>query len=129
VASKVLRAQITIDDYQTSVMDKVYLKEYVINTLLDQMRTPLQNEMIIQNVGNPNIGTSTYTGTLHVGSGTSGTIIGSGYNTAIAGAISENPLTLRVVEFTKKGKVTRVELQYYVESGWQRVPRIQIEEK
>jgi hypothetical protein len=120
VASKVLKSQFTIDDYQTAVMDKQYLEEHITRNLIHQMQPELINEMTIINVGNPNIGMTTYTGTLNVGADTISTI---------RTEPELNLRDLRVVEFTKKGKVTKVELQYYAEGVWLRIPRVQIEEK
>ena len=34
----------------------------------------------------------------------------------------------RVCEYTKNGKVTRVELQYNVDGFWEKIPRVQVEE-
>lgn len=125
--SKILRSQLTIDDHQAMVMDKQYLKDYVTDRLLHEMRPALLNEMLIKNIGNPNTGTNTYTGTLTVGAST---ISGYNYNSAITNSSSTIPESeLRVVEFTKNGKVTKVELQRYTEDGWRRIPRIQIEDK
>jgi hypothetical protein len=124
VASKVLKVHITVDEFQTSIMDKHQLQDYVQRNLFAQMTSNIINEMTIEKDPNPNIGISTYTGTLHIGASTTSTI--SGYN-GVASTFQETEL--RVVEFTKKGKVTKVELQQYTHDGWRRVPRIQIEEK
>lgn len=123
MASKVLKTQLTVDDFQTSIMDSHQLKEFVERNLFAHMTDSIMKEMTIENVGNPNTGVTTYTGTLNVGAST---INGSSYSTTLR---DEPQLNLRVVEFTKKGKVTKVELQHYAEGGWLRVPRIQIEEK
>lgn len=128
VASKVLKAQITIDDFQTSIMDSHQLKEFVERNLFAHMTDSIMKEITIENVGNPNTGVTTYTGTLNVGAnGTYGASTISGVNGPIYSTTRK--LDLRVVEFTKNGKVTKVELQHYTEGSWLRVPRIQIEEK
>jgi hypothetical protein len=124
VASKVLKARISIDEFQTTVMDKHQLQDYIERNLFAQMSSNIIDEMTIEKDSNPNVGTSTYTGTLHVGANS---LTGSSYHSTIRNI--ETPLNLRVVEFTKKNKVTKVELQYYIEGNWLRVPRIQIEEK
>lgn len=123
MASKVLKAQVTIDEFQTSIMDKHQLKDFVERNIFAQMSDTVMNEIAIEKSANPNIGTNTYTGTLHVGASTI-----SGYN----GTMRDSPNTpnneLRVIEYTKNGKVTKVELQMRTNDGWRRVPRIQIEE-
>jgi hypothetical protein len=123
VASKVLKTQLTVDDFQTSIMDSHQLKEFVERNLFAHMTDSIMKEMTIENVGNPNTGVTTYTGTLNVGAST---INGSSYSTTVR---DQPRLNLRVVEFTKNGKVTKVELQHHIEGAWLRVPRIQIEEK
>jgi hypothetical protein len=120
VASKVLKAQLTVDDYQTAVLDSHQLQELVERRLFAEMTDSIIKEMTIENIGNPNTGISTYTGTLHVGANSISTI---------RTEPELNLRDLRVVEFTKRGKVTKVELQYYTEGGWLRIPRVQIEEK
>jgi hypothetical protein len=120
VVSKVLKAQLTVDEFQTSVMDSHQLQELVERRLFAEMTDSIIKEMTIENIGNPNIGMTTYTGTLNVGANTI---------TTIRTEPELNLRDLRVVEFTKKGKVTKVELQYYTEGGWLRIPRVQIEEK
>lgn len=120
MASKVLKAQVTIDEFHTSIMDSSQLQEHIKRNLFAQVSTAIINEMQIEKIANPNVGTNTYTGTLHVGASTI-----TGYNGTTR--TSPNP-ELRVIEYTKNGKVTRVELQMYTNDGWRRVPRIQIEE-
>ena len=125
MASKILKSQLTIDEYQTLVMDNQYLKDHVSHNLLHQMYPELLKEMTIENMGNTNTGTNTYIGTLTVGASTI-----SGYNaTSAISGYGATETELRVVEFTKNGKVTKVELQRYTEDGWRRIPRIQIEDK
>ena len=104
-------------------MDSHQLKEFVERNLFAHMTDSIMKEMTIENVGNPNTGVTTYTGTLNVGAST---INGSSYSTTVR---DQPRLNLRVVEFTKNGKVTKVELQHHIEGAWLRVPRIQIEEK
>lgn len=122
MASKVLRAQITVDEFQTSVMDTHQLEDYVKRNLCAQMTGAIISEMAITKIGNPHVGTNTYTGSLTIGANTI-----SGFNGTTASVI-ERAEELRVVEFTKNGKVTRVELQRKTEHGWKKIPRIQIEE-
>lgn len=121
MASKVLKARVTVDEFQTSIMNKNELEDHVRRNLFAAMTSNIMDEMTIEKDANPNIGITTYTGTLHVGASTV-----TGYN-----GVSKSPeeTELRVVEFTKNGKITKVELQQYTQYGWFRVPRIQIEEK
>jgi hypothetical protein len=123
VASKVLKARVTVDEFQSSIMDKDQLQDYVQRNIFAQMTSNIMNEMTVEKDANPNMGINTYTGTLHIGANT---ISASAYN-SVSSTVKEPEL--RVVEFTKKGKVTKVELQQYTHDGWRRVPRIQIEEK
>lgn len=133
MANKVLKAQVTIDEFQASIMDSDQLKDYVKRNLFAIMTDSIMNEMTIKNTKSPTADTSTFTGTLEIGSGYGGTVtavsnssIGSSYNGTHA--IARQPDELRVVEFTKNGKVTKVELQARTSDGWRRVPRIQIED-
>lgn len=120
MASKVLKAQLTIDEFHTSIMDSSQLEDHVKRNLFAQMSTAVMNEIGIEKNSNPHIGTNTYTGTLHVGASTI-----SGYNGTAKASTNTD---LRVIEYTKNGKVTKVELQMYTHDGWRRVPRIQIED-
>ena len=86
------------------------------------MTSGIIDEMTITKTGNPHIGTNTYTGSLTVSPNTI-----SGFNGTSANVI-ERAEELRVVEFTKNGKVARVELQRKTQNGWKKIPRIQIEE-
>lgn len=121
VASKLLKAQLIVDEYRTAVMDTQYLKDYVADQLLRDMYPELLKEMTIENITNLNSGITTYTGSLNVGAST----ITNTYSNYDIASVME----LRVVEFTKNGKVTKVELQRYTEDGWRRIPRVQIEDK
>lgn len=121
MASKLLKAQLIVDEYRTAVMDTQYLKDYVADQLLRDMYPELLKEMTIENITNLNSGITTYTGSLNVGAST----ITNTYSNYDIASVME----LRVVEFTKNGKVTKVELQRYTEDGWRRIPRVQIEDK
>ena len=122
MASKTLKAQITIDEFHASVMDAHELQDHIKRNLFAQMTAGIIDEMTIAKVPNPIIGASTYTGSLTIGANTI-----SGFNGTSSSAIAHVE-ELRVVEFTKNGKVARVELQRKTEHGWKKIPRIQIEE-
>lgn len=118
-----LRAQITIaDSMQFRTEDD--LKEYVLDKLAQEFYTFARNNMSIANATNTNSHTNTYTGTLVTSSNTTfGTVAGSN------GTSSNYTVPrLRVVEYTKQGKVSRVELQFNEDNMWIKVPRIQVEE-
>lgn len=105
-----------------SVMDTHELEDHIKRNLFAQMTAGIIDEMTIARVPNPNIGTNTYTGSLTIGANTI-----SGFN-GTSSSVIERVEELRVVEFTKNGKVARVELQRKTEHGWKKIPRIQIEE-
>ena len=75
-------------------------------------------------------GTITYTGSVHTSSNTIS--VSPTYNATVSNGTTSPyvQINLRVVEYTKNGKVTRVELQKYDESNddWLKIPRLQIEE-
>jgi hypothetical protein len=52
---------------------------------------------------------------------------GSSLHVSPSGYASEYE-KFRVCEYTKNGKVTRVELQYNVDGMWEKIPRVKIEE-
>lgn len=122
MASKVISAQITLDEFQTSVLDAHQLEDYIKRNLFAQMTSGIIDEMTITKTGNPHIATNTYTGSLTVSPNTV-----SGFN-GTSPSLIERVEELRVVEFTKNNKVTRVELQRKTENGWRKIPRIRIEE-
>jgi hypothetical protein len=123
VASKVLRAQLVVDDYRVYGLTSAELERKIRSKLVREMESMLMDELDITSTGNPTAGHHTYTGTLTVGANG---ITGSTYGT---GSVNHTiQAELRVVEYMKKGKVAKVELQQYTISGWKKVPRIQIEE-
>lgn len=83
----------------------------------------------------PNTSSVTYTASLPIthttaNSLTVGTSVGYNgtfTNNHVSGIITKQP-ELRVMEYTKNGKVTRVELQYYDGDNWIKVPRHTFEE-
>ena len=103
------------------------LEELVHRKLAEQFKEALaQNiskHMKVTNTYNPMTDTRTYSGSL-----TSGSLTTAPFNGTSSTSYVQKIEDLRVVEFTKAGKVTRVELQRKTEHGWKKIPRIQIEE-
>jgi hypothetical protein len=129
-----LFSAVTIDNYSVVHMDKDQIKDYVLHSLTREISNEVTKYMQIEETKDHVSDTTRYTGTLTITPGTSiGTVgISSTYNGVIGGSSYTNysQINLRVVEYTKNGKVTRVELQKYDEEGdeWFKIPRIQIEE-
>lgn len=123
--AKVIKSQVTIDEYRFLGLTQAELEGQIRSKLFREMESMLINELAITSTNNPGTSQRTYTGALAVGNGN--------VSTGATGAVGYDiPHTegaeLRVVEFMKNGKVARVELQRYTISGWKKVPRIQIEE-
>lgn len=128
-----LAATITVDNYMLVHMDDDEVEDYVHTKL----RNLISNEVMkhVDIATTKNLDSNTFTATLPIGNAaTSGVIVGSsvGYNGTftnnhVSGIITKRP-ELRVMEYTKNGKVTRVELQYYDGDDWIKVPRHQLEE-
>jgi hypothetical protein len=139
-----LVAQVTIDRYRVLGLDPHDLKKHVTAELANILTNEIIKNMTITSTKNIYDDSTTYIGTLAtgavgsnitgaVGSNITGAIIGNNYNTYKSGTsapIQYSQIDLRVVEYTKNKKVTRVELQKYDESTetWNKIPRIQIEE-
>lgn len=67
-------------------------------------------------------------GSISTSSGWNGTaIMNSGSIVNTSSYVNEYE-KFRVCEYTKNGKVTRVELQYNVDGMWEKIPRVKIEE-
>lgn len=110
---------ITVTDDLHLYLGQDELKRYVENKLRDEISESVLKNMTITSMYDPMTNAKAYTGTFS-NSSTVAT------NTASV-SVSE-PKRLRVVEYTKKGKVTKVELQSLEGEEWVKVPRIQIEE-
>ena len=134
-----IQARTTISGHMIATTDPNTLKRYVYECLSREMSGEIIKKMTIDEVRDLMTDTITYTGTLNLnpnpsvinaGAGTV-SISNSGYTVAgVATSTSYSQINLRVVEYTKNGKVTRVELQKYDEENdeWYKIPRIQIEE-
>jgi hypothetical protein len=130
-----LVAAVTINNYSAAHMDEDQIKDYVLHSLTREISNEVTKYMQIEETKDHVSDTTRYSGTLTITpTGTSiGSVgISSTYNGVISGSSYTNysQINLRVVEYTKNGKVTRVELQKYDEEGdeWFKIPRIQIEE-
>ena len=110
-----------VDDYRLYGITPVERERQIRSKLVREMEKVLMDELEITSIGNPITDQHTYTGSLTVSRANG--ITGSAYNTN-----HMIQAELRVVEYTKKGKVAKVELQQYTISGWKKVQRIQIEE-
>ena len=124
-----LCAQVTIDRYRLQHED--YVEDYVRAKLSDMITQEVMKNMTIASIANMHEDSVTYTGTLTASTVTAPYGI-SNSNTISAATMSSgySQINMRVVEYTKGGKVTRVELQKYddIDDTWHKIPRIQIEE-
>jgi len=131
-----LVAQVTIDRYQVFNLDPRDLKSYITTQLADILTNEFIKNMTITSHTNFNDNSITYVGSISASPyiyniGANGPI---GSSTIAASSLNSNSsysqINMRVVEYTKNGKVTRVELQKYDESNndWVKIPRIKIEE-
>lgn len=134
-----LAAAITISNLMTLSMNQDELKSFVMNSLSNEINKEVIKHMDLTEQKDIVTDTTHYTGTLTitptngVGIGTSNiSTVGNGYivNTSPNTYSTYSQINLRVVEYTKNGKVTRVELQKYDDESddWYKIPRIQIEE-
>jgi hypothetical protein len=130
-----IKASVTVDSYRLYGLKEDEIEDYVRRELRSQMSNEIMKHVDVTSQHCRNTDSVTYTATLPISNTvTSGVIVGSsaGYNgtftnNRISGIISKEP-ELRVMEFTKNGKVTRVELQYYDGDNWIKVPRHTFEE-
>lgn len=122
-----IKAAITLTHEASLHMDQDELKNYVLYSLAKNISREVTKIMTIDKSEDILSGTITYTGSVHTSPNnvTISTMAGSNET---ASAYSQ--INLRVVEYTKNGKVTRVELQKYDElnNDWLKIPRLQIEE-
>jgi len=123
-----LCAQVTIDSYRIHGLSDSELKNYVFTRLTNTITQEIAKYMTISSSKNVYDDSITYTGTI-----TNSNLISNVSTISSTGSYSTpsySQINMRVVEYTKNGKVTRVELQKYDESDndWVKIPRIQIEE-
>ena len=103
---------------------KEMIEDKLVHGVLREIKKDVMSNMEIEKQQNPNCGTITYTGTYNVSNSSVTPSVG------IIAPIAPNSLTLRVVEYTKNSKISRVELQLYDFNldDWIKIPRVQIEE-
>lgn len=136
-----INAKIEISDLMYSDMDSNSIKDYVERVLADRITEQILNQyvkpyMIIEKETDPYtqnkifkatydpIGATVRNGnTINTNPISAGSVTFGGHDDVL--------LMLRVVEYTKKDKLTRVELQSYDKQSdtWIKVPRVQIEEE
>lgn len=131
-----IRAQVRVNSQQKLIMSQDVLKDYVLSSLEKYISQEVAKHMKIDEQYDVMTDTTVYTGTYstphapltHTTANTITVSTTNGFNgTSVRSSVQE---IFRVVEYTKDGKVTRVELQKYNEEddSWSKVPRIQIEE-
>lgn len=120
-----IRAQIEIAASTHMYMGQDEIKDHVLSLLSREIANEVAKQMTITSTPNHLTMSTTYTGTL---SNNTVGVTTSGFNGVSSTGYSK--IILRVVEYTKNGSVTKVELQQYDEQddSWLRIPRIQIEE-
>ena len=125
-----IKAAIQIPSHMTLHMKQDELQDYVLSSLASSISKEVTKVMTIDKTQDVLTGTITYTGSVHTSSNTIS--VSPTYNATVSNGTTSPyvQINLRVVEYTKNGKVTRVELQKYDESNddWLKIPRIQIEE-
>lgn len=120
-----MQARIYVQDELAVRMGQDELEDYVKRQLSNEITSSVIKNMTIEKETSYDTMSTIFTGTLNTGTTT--------YITSNAGGPIQIDVQerFRVVEYTKNNKVTRVELQYFdtYKDEWQKVPRIQIEEK
>ena len=115
-------ANVVIPDSMCMYMDDKGMEKYVKSIFQNKFIDEAMKNMTLTKQPDPINAQTVYTGALNIGSvyATKNTITG-------ASAQGDVQLNLRVVEYTKGGKVSRVELQHFDGASWYKIPRIQIE--
>ena len=125
-----IKAAITLTHEASLHMNQDELQDYVLSSLANSISKEVTKVMTIDKTQDVLSGTITYTGSVHTSSNTIS--VSPTYNATVSNGTTSPyvQINLRVVEYTKNGKVTRVELQKYDESNndWLKIPRLQIEE-
>lgn len=150
-----IRATVTIDSsliFSGTATNATLIEERVKNDLAFRMATQLQQFMTIHKHEDLKTFRHIYEGTVYMAvtrqplnhttplpnistSPFNGTSIANAYTIANSGQISTSSTShvkeydkMRVCEYIKDGKITRVELQRYEDGFWTKIPRVQIEE-
>jgi hypothetical protein len=119
-----IKTHIEIHDYRAITMHLDQLQDYVERALERKISEEVRKHMTIAKTRSTYDDTTIYTGTYNV---TSSTLPAGIVHSSSLMSVQKN---LRVIEYTKNDKVTRVELQAFdaVEGKWCKIPRIKIEE-
>ena len=126
-----IKASVSIAKEMTLALHADDIKQHVKRTLSYEIASEVEKRMAITRRYDPMTGNEIFTATYPISSSTVSTISSAGGYNGITGHVSKDvQIKLRVVEYTNKGKVTRVELQRYDENtdSWSKIPRVQIEE-
>lgn len=130
-----IKAAIDISSCMATQMTPDELEDYVRSSLASYVAKELSKTMAITHTPNPITDTHTYTTSIPITHTTSNSLTMSGFNGTVGTIAGGSPITkssvqenLRVVEYHKNGKVSRVELQFYDGYDWLKVPRIKKED-
>lgn len=108
------------------------LEDYVRSSLSIQLAKEYSKKMTIVKTSNPLTQSHTYSASLPITHTTGNTLTMSGFNGTMGSTVVNTQTSvqekLRVIEYHKNGKVSRVELQYYDGENWNPVPRIKKED-
>jgi hypothetical protein len=121
---------VSVDPFMMDMADKDQIDRYVKSKLTHQLADELMQHEIIHSDYNSMTNQHTYTMSVLANSSNGITASNIGASSISHNTQSYSQINLRVVEYTKKGKVSRVELQKYdeINDSWTKIPRIQIEE-
>lgn len=130
-----ITAEVRVDNLMKLQTDEEYVEGYVNSNLASLLTQEIMKTMTVTSRNDIATDSTVYTATLPITHTTANSITvgtSAGYNGTftnnhVSGIITKQP-ELRVMEFTKNGKVTRVELQYYDGDNWIKVPRHTFEE-
>lgn len=129
-----IQAQVSVSSSMIYQMGEDGINRYVHSELAKMLTQENMKNMTISTRSDPLSDSVVYTATVPVTHTSANSITlgtSSNYNGTFtnnhSNVIIKNP-ELRVMEYTKNGKVTRVELQYYDGENWIKVPRHTLEE-
>ena len=121
-----MQARIHIRDELAVRMGQDELEDYVKRQLSNEITSSVIKNMTIEKETSYDTLSTIFTGTINTGA--TKTYTHSNVSGPIQIDVQER---FRVVEYTKNGKTSRVELQYFdtYKDEWHKVPRIKIEEE
>lgn len=125
VAQEILKMiDIQVENDYASLKRTYYARAYMAD--IKKTHSPLPNPTSVPY----GLNTSVFNGTS--GSISMPILHNNNSTVTVTGATTKNYVAeyekFRVCEYTKDGKVTRVELQYNVDGMWEKIPRVKIEE-